>query len=57
MSETQSDYAARAKAAEEAAENEPLEHVRKKHLDSAAAWHALATLAGKTLAVRSWPRT
>lgn len=47
MSGSPSDYAARARAAEEAAAKEPLAHVRQKHLDSAAAWHGLAKLAAK----------
>lgn len=36
------EYRERAIAARKAAELEPLEHVRKKHLDAAAAWERMA---------------
>jgi hypothetical protein len=47
MSESQVDYAARAKSAGEAAANEPLANVRQKHMEDAGTWHGLAKLAGK----------
>lgn len=51
MREQETAYADRARAAEAEAAAETLEHVRQKHLDAAAAWHSLATLAEKTNAI------